>query len=120
MKLCNRNLHTRLTISRDVRLSDGYTRNLPHEDHNLNMKFGSLNINETSDSAETYRIVVCIPCNEDPVMNEISCNARAEQSDLPSLHRMQQLVAHSPRAQAKLFELMHDIADFYSTGMHGP
>ena len=52
-------------------------------------------------------------------MDEITCDLSAEQPDMPSLHRMHQLIAQSPRAQVQFFKLMDDIADIYFMGIDG-
>ena len=52
-------------------------------------------------------------------MDEITCDLSAEQPDMPSLHRMHQLIAQSPRGQVQFFKLMDDIADIYFMGIDG-
>ena len=52
-------------------------------------------------------------------MGDITCDLSAEQPDMPSLHRMHQLIAESPRAQVQFFKRMGDIADIYFMGIDG-
>ena len=52
-------------------------------------------------------------------MDDITRDLSAEQPDMPSLHRMHQLIALSPRAQFQFFKLMDDIADICFMGMNG-
>ena len=52
-------------------------------------------------------------------MGEIVCDLNAEQPDMPSLHRMHQLIAESPRAQVQFFKFMDDIVDIYFMGING-
>ena len=52
-------------------------------------------------------------------MSDITCDLSAEQPVMPSLHRMHQLIAESPRAQVQFFKLMDDIVDIYFMGIDG-
>ena len=52
-------------------------------------------------------------------MDDVKCDLRAEQPEMPSLHRMHQLIAESPRAQVQFFKLMDDIGDIYFMGVDG-
>ena len=52
-------------------------------------------------------------------MGESTCDLSADQPEMPSLHRMHQLIAESPRAQVQFFKLMDDIADIYFMGIDG-
>ena len=52
-------------------------------------------------------------------MGDIVCDLRAEQPDMPSLHRMHQLIAESPRAQVQFFKVMDNIADIHFMGING-
>ena len=48
---------------------------------------------------------------------DIVCHLTDDAPNMPSLQQMHQLIAQSPRAQAKFFLLMDDIADIYFMGM---
>ena len=48
---------------------------------------------------------------------DIVCRLTDDAPNMPSLQQMHQLIAQSPRAQAKFFLLMDDIADIYFMGM---
>ena len=50
-------------------------------------------------------------------ISELRCNLADDTPAMPSLQRMHQLIAQSPRAQAKFFLLMDDIADIYLMGI---
>ena len=49
--------------------------------------------------------------------DDIVCHLTDDAPNMPSLQQMHQLIAQSPRAQAKFFLLMDDIADIYFMGM---
>ena len=88
-----------LISTKDVPLTDGYKRNLRHEGHNLNVMFGSLTVFATFNFADNYAPLLFTLCNGGEVMGDITCDLSAEQPEMPSLHRMHQLIADSPRAQ---------------------
>jgi hypothetical protein len=90
-----------LISTKDVPLTDGYKRNLRHEGHNLNVTFGSLTVFVTFNFADNYAPLLFKLCNGEQVMGDITCDLSAEQPDMPSLHRMQQFIAESPRAQVR-------------------
>ena len=48
---------------------------------------------------------------------DIACRLTDDAPNMPLFQQMQQLIAQSPRAQAKFFLLMDDIADIYFMGM---
>ena len=100
-----------LISTKDVPLTDGYKRNLRHEGHNLNVMFSSLTVFATYNFADNYAPLLFTLCNGGEVMGDIVCDLSAEQPDAPSLRRMHQLIADSPRAQVQFFKLMDDIAD---------
>ena len=108
-----------LISTKDVPLTDGYRRNLRHEGHNLNVAFGSLTVIVTFKFADNYAPLLFRLCNGEEVIGDITCDLSAEQPDMPSLHRMQQFIAESPRAQVQFFKLMDDIADIYFMGIDG-
>ena len=108
-----------LISTQDVPLTDGYRRNLRHEGHNLNVAFGSLTVFVTFNFADNYAPLLFKLCNGEEVMGDITCDVSAEQPDMPSLHRMQQFIAESPRAQVQFFKLMDDIVDIYFMGIDG-
>ena len=49
--------------------------------------------------------------------DDIVCRLTDDAPNMPSLQQMHQLIAQSPRAHAKFFLLMDDIADVYFMGM---
>lgn len=51
------------------------------------------------------------------VGDDIVCHLTDDAPNMPSLQQMHQLIAQSPRAQAKFFLLMDDIADLYFMSM---
>ena len=113
-----------LISTKDVPLTDGYKRSLRHEGHNLNVTEGALVVFATFNFADTYSPVLfrlvqegLYPGSAAPPALEIKCTLTDDAPDLPSLQQMHQLIAESPRAQAKFFLLMDDIADVYFMGM---
>ena len=88
-----------LISTKDVPLTDGYKRNLRHEGHDLNVMFGSLTVFATFNFADNYAPLLFTLCNGGEVMGDITCDLSAEQPEMPSLHRVHQLIADSPRAQ---------------------
>ena len=73
------------------------------------MTFGSLTVFATFNFADNYAPLSFILCNGCKVMD--TCDLSAEQPNMPSLHRMHQLIAQSPRAQVQFSKRMHDTAD---------
>ena len=108
-----------LISTKDVPLTDGYRRNLRHEGHNLNVMFGSLIVFATFNFADNYAPLLFTLCNGGEVMGDIVCDLSAGQPDMPSLHRMHQLIAESPRAQVQFYKLLDDIADIHFMGING-
>jgi hypothetical protein len=113
-----------LISTKDVPLTDGYKRSLRHEGHNLNVTEGALVVFATFNFADSYSPVLfrlvqegLYPGSAAPPALEIKCTLTDDAPDLPSLQQMHQLIAESPRAQAKFFLLMDDIADVYFMGM---
>ena len=102
-----------LISTKDVPLTDGYKRNLRHEGHNLNVMFGSLIVFVTFNFADTYAPLLFKLCSGEDVIGDIVCDLSAEQPDMPSLHRMHQLIAESPRAQVVMGITL--LARVYST-----
>ena len=49
--------------------------------------------------------------------DDIVCHLTGNAPDMSSLQRMHELMAQSPRVQAKFFLLVDGIADIYSMGM---
>lgn len=88
-----------LIRTKDVPLTDGYKRNLRQEGHNLNVLFGSLTVFVTFNFADTCAPLLFKLCSGEDVIGDIVCDLSAEQPDMPSLHRMHQLIAESPRSQ---------------------
>ena len=85
--------------TKDVPVTDGCKRNLRHEGHNLNVLFGSLTVFVTFNFADTYAPLLFKLCSGEDAIGDIVCDLSAEQPDMPSLHRMHQLIAESPRSQ---------------------
>ena len=88
------------------------------------MTEGALVVFATFNFADTYSPVLfrlvqegLYPGSAAPPALEIKCTLTDDAPDLPSLQQMHQLIAESPRAQAKFFLLMDDIADVYFMGM---
>mgnify|MGYP003323513258 CR=1 FL=1 len=105
-----------LISTKDVPLTDGYKRSLRHEGHNLNVTEGALVVFATFNFADTYSPVLfrlvqegLYPGSAAPPALEIKCTLTDDAPDLPSLQQMHQLIAESPRAQAKFFLLMSEL-----------
>ena len=112
-------LRQMLVSTKDVPLTDGYKRNLRHEGHNLNVTEGSLIVFATFNFADTYSPLLfrlVSDAQPDRDLDQIVCNLTDDAPDMPSLQRMHQLIAQSPRAQAKFWLLMDDLADIYLMG----
>ena len=112
-----------LISTKDVPLTDGYKRNLRHESHNLNVTEGALVVFATFNFADTYSPLLFqlvrggADGSVEHIGDDIVCHLTDDAPNMPSLQQMHQLIAQSPRAQAKFFLLMDDIADIYSMGM---
>ena len=112
-----------LISTKDVPLTDGYKRNLRHESHNLNIAEGALVVFATFNFADNYSPLLFQLVRGGPggsvehIGEDIVCRLTDDAPNMPSLQQMHQLIAQSPRAQAKFFLLMDDIADIYFMGM---
>ena len=112
-----------LISTRDVPMTDGYKRNLRHESHNLNVTEGALVVFATFNFADTYSPLLFQLVRGGPggsvehIGHDIEFRLTDDAPEMPSLQQMHQLIAQSPRAQAKFFLLMDDIADIYFMGM---
>ena len=112
-----------LISTKDVPLTDGYKRNLRHESHNLNVTEGALVVFATFNFADTYSPLLFQLVRGGPggsvehLGEDIVCHLTDDEPNMPSLQQMHQLIAQSPRAQAKFFLLMDDIVDIYFMGM---
>jgi len=114
-----------LISTKDVPLTDGYKRNLRHESHNLNVTEGPLVVFATFNFADNYapllfRLVRDGFSSNDPgqpAVQDIVCRLTDDDPNMPSLQQMHQMIAQSPRAQAKFFLLMDDIVDISLMGM---
>ena len=106
-----------LISTKDVPLTDGYKRNLRHESHNLNVTQGPLVVFATFNFADTYSPVLFrlvrdglgSDAAEQPSADlgqDIVCRLTDDAPNMPSLQQMHQMIAQSPRAQAKFFLLM--------------
>ena len=109
--------------TKDVPFTDGYKRNLRHESHNLNVAEGALVVFATFNFADTYSPLLfqlvrgSSGGSVEHIGDDIVCKLTDDAPSMPSLQQMHQLIAQSPRAQAKFFLLMDDIADIYFMGM---
>ncbi len=97
-----------LVSTKDVPLTDGYKRNLRHESHNLNVTEGALVVFATFNFADTYSPVLFRLVREglgsgsaEQLGQDIVCSLTDDAPNMPSLQQMHQLIAQSPRAQAK-------------------
>ena len=112
-----------LISTKDVPLTDGYKRNLRHESHNLNIAEGALAVFATFNFADNYAPLLFqlvrggSDGSVEHIGEDIVCSLTDDAPNMPSLQQMHQLIAQSPRAQAKFFLLMDDIADIYFMGM---
>ena len=112
-----------LISTKDVPLTDGYKRNLRHDSHNLNVAEGTLAVFATFNFADTYSPLLFQLVRGgasgmvEHLGEDIACRLTDDAPDMPSLQQMHSLIAQSPRAQAKFFLLMDDIADIYFMGM---
>ena len=65
-----------------------------------------------------FPLVRGCPCGSaEHIGDDIVCHLTDDAPTMPSLQQMHQLIAQSPRAQAKFFLLVDDIADIYFMGM---
>ena len=112
-----------LISTKEVPLTDGYKRNLRHESHNLNVTEGALVVFATFNFADTYSPLLFQLVRGTPggsvehIGEDIVSHLTDDAPNMPTLQQMHQLIAQSPRAQAKFFLLMDDIADIYFMGM---
>ena len=112
-----------LISTKDVPLTDGYKRNLRHESHNLNVTEGALVVFATFNFADTHSPLLFQLVrggsggSGEHIGDDIVCRLTDDAPNMPSLQQMHQLIAQSPRAQAKFFLLMDDIVDIYFMGM---
>ena len=118
---------------KNVPLTDGYRRNLRHEGHNLNVTFGALTVFATWNFADNYApLMFQLVRHEDSAEQPVEHSAEQPEGvaegtiefsiaddapAMPTLKKMHQLVGQSPRAQAKFFLLMDDIADRFFIGI---
>ncbi|MCS5703089.1 MAG: hypothetical protein NZ847_10770 [Acidobacteria bacterium] len=111
-------LRQMLISTKDVPFTDGYKRSHRHEGHNLNVTYGSLVVFATFNFADSYSPVLfeLLDAGGEQV-GDIQFNLADDAPAMPTLQQMHQLIAQSPRAQAKFFLLMDDIADIYLMGM---
>ena len=111
-------LRQMLISTKDVPFTDGYKRSHRHEGHNLNVTYGSLVVFATFNFADTYSPVLFrLLDGEDDSIGDIQFKLADDAPTMPTLRKMHQLIAQSPRAQAKFFLLMDDIADIYLMGI---
>ena len=98
-----------LISTKEVPLTDGYKRNLRHESHNLNITEGALVVFATFNFADTYSPLLFQLVRGGPegsaehIGNDIVCHLTDDAPNMPSLQQMHQLIAQSPRAQAKFW-----------------
>jgi hypothetical protein len=78
----------------------------------------------TFNFADSYSPLLCqmvrggSVASGEPIGYDIVCRLTDDAPNMPSLQQMHRLIAQSPRAQAKFFLLMDDIADIYFMDMH--
>ena len=95
-----------LISTKDVPLTDGYKRGLRHESHNLNVAEGSLAVFATFNFADNYSPLLFQLVRGGPggaveqIGEDIKCRLTDDAPNMPSLQKMHQLIAQSPRAQA--------------------
>ena len=79
----------------------------------------SYSVTSPSNSVTLYKRLTSGPGQsvEQQIGDDIVCHLTDDDPNMPSLQQMHQLIAQSPRAQAKFFFLMDDIADIYFMGM---
>ena len=75
------------------------------------MTFGTLTVFATFNYADNYAPLLFKLCNGEDVIGDIVCGLSADQPDMPSLHRMQQLIAESPRAQVTMGKTLYGWPD---------
>jgi hypothetical protein len=91
-----------LISTKEVPLTDGYRRGLRHEGHNYNVTFGTLAVFATFNFADNYSPVLFqLLDGEDQLLDNIPFHLTDDAPNLPTLEKMHQLIAQSPRAQAK-------------------
>ena len=101
-----------LISAKDVPFTDGYKRNLRHESHNLNVTEGALVVFATFNFADTYSPLLFQLVRGGPdgsvehIGDDIMWHLTDDVPNMPSLQQMHQLIAQSPRAQAKFFLLL--------------
>ena len=106
-----------LISTKDVPQTDGYKKNQRHESHNLNVTEGALVVFATFNFADTYSPLLFQLVRGGPggsvefIGEDIACHLTDDDPKMPSLQQMHQLIAQSPRAQAKFFLLADDLAD---------
>jgi hypothetical protein len=111
-------LRQMLISTKEVPFTDGYKRSHRHEGHNLNVTYGSLVVFATFNFADGYSPVLFQLLDAgDVLIGDIPFNLADDAPAMPTLQKMHHLIAQSPRAQAKFFLLMDDIADIYLMGM---
>ena len=104
-----------LIATKEVPLTDGYKRKVRHESHNLNVTEGALVVFATFNFADTYSPLLFQLVrggsggSVEHIGHDIVCRLTDDAPNMPSLQQMHQLIAQSPRAQAKFFLLMDDI-----------
>ena len=107
-----------LISTKDVPFTDGSKRNLRHEGHNLNVTYGSLVVFATFNYADAYSpVLLQLLDAQEEIIGDIQFHLADDAPAMPTLQQMHRLIAQSPRAQAKFFLLMDDIADIYLMGM---
>ena len=111
-----------LIATAEVPFTDGYQRALRHEGHNLNVRYGSLKLFVTANFADAYSPLAFSLVDdsaEQPgeTQHQIRVSLTDEEPDMPTLKRMHQLLASSPRGQSKFFLLMDDLVDLHLLGI---
>ena len=118
-------LRTLLLSSANVPGTEGRKQSLRHEMHASNLMFGSATFFTTPNHADTYSPLMLLlhngPARDDhlnidaPQLDaglpgeKFAFDIRSEAPSMPSLHRMHQIAAGNPRAQARFYLLMQTL-----------
>jgi hypothetical protein len=118
-------LRTLLLSTADVPGTEGRKQTLRHQMHAANLMFGSATFFVTPNHADTYSPLMLLLHNGPPRDDHLNIDApqldaglpnekfafdiRSEAPSMPSLHRMHQIAAGNPRAQARFYLLMQTL-----------
>ena len=118
-------LRTLLLSTSDVPGTEGRKQTLRHNMHASNLRFGSATFFVTPNHADTYSPLMLLlqngPARDDHLnidapqldaglpSEKFAFDIRSEAPSMPSLHRMHQIAAGNPRAQARFYLLMQTL-----------